>query len=493
MTTIAIAILTVFNLGMLLYFFLLNGVYLVLILLAFRALRNYALRLETLDPEDALRRAGAPPITVIAPAFNEAETCVESVHSLLNLNYPDREVIFVNDGSTDDTLNRLRHAFQLQATARLSTADLPTAAVRGVYLSRLHPRLWVIDKDNGGKADALNAGINFTTSPLFCAVDADSILERDALSRIVRPFLEDDHTIAAGGVIRIANGCTVRQGIITDVRLPKNRLAQLQVLEYLRAFLAGRIGLSSVGMTLIISGAFGLFKRETVVGAGGYATARTSGETVGEDMELIVRLQRYCKEHRIPGRITFVPDSVAWTECPESLRVLGRQRDRWQRGLADALIRHRVMLGNPRYGVIGLLAFPYFFFLEMLGPAIEVLGYLAFVWTLVLGLWTPLYVIAFLMVAVVFWVAISVGAVVLEELTFRRYLLLRDLLRLFLIAILENFGYRQISTYWRARGLLSAARGVRSWGEMDRVGFDQSAADQRQKSQDPDKPIAKLR
>ena len=285
----------------------------------------------------------------------------------------------------------------------------------------------------------------------------------------------------------------MKQGIITNVRLPKNRLAQLQVLEYLRAFLAGRIGLSSVGMTLIISGAFGLFKRETVVGAGGYATARTSGETVGEDMELIVRLQRYCKEHGVPGRITFVPDSVAWTECPETLRVLGRQRDRWQRGLADALIRHRVMLANPRYGVIGMVAFPYFFFLEMLGPAIEVAGYLAFAWTLALGIWTPLYVIAFLMVAVVFGVAISVGSVVLEELTFRRYLRFRDLFRLFLIAILENFGYRQISTYWRARGLLSAVQGVQSWGEMDRVGFDRPAAALHQKSQDPDKPITKLR
>jgi cellulose synthase/poly-beta-1,6-N-acetylglucosamine synthase-like glycosyltransferase len=287
----------------------------------------------------------------------------------------------------------------------------------------------------------------------------------------------------------------VEQGVVTDVRLPRNLLAKFQVLEYLRGFLVGRMGFSALGMTLIISGAFGLFRRETVVAAGGYASWRTSGETVGEDMELVVRLQRYCREHKLPGRVTFIPDPVAWTECPENLRLLGRQRDRWQRGLVESLMRHRVMLGNPRYGRIGLVAFPYYFFLEMLGPGLEFLGYVAFALTLLLGLGSPMYIGAFLAVAVLYGMAISVGAVVLEELTFRRYTRFRDLLTLFGVAVIENFGYRQLSTFFRFRGLVSAMRRVRSWGSMDRQGFERIAGEPStpQKTQDPDRPNDKLR
>jgi len=326
-------------------------------------------------------------------------------------------------------------------------------------------------------------------------MDADSVLERDALTRIVRPFLEDDRTVAAGGVIRIVNGCRVEQGVVTEVRLPRNLLAKFQVLEYLRGFLVGRMGFSALGMTLIISGAFGLFRRETVVAAGGYASRGTMGETVGEDMELVVRLQRYCRERKLPSRVTFIPDPVAWTECPENLRVLGRQRDRWQRGLVESLARHRVMLGNPRYGRIGTLAFPYYFLLEALGPGLEFLGYIAFALTLILGLGSPMYIGAFFAVAVLYGMAISVGSVVLEELTFRRYARFQDLLTLFGVAILENVGYRQLSTFFRFRGLVSVMRRVRSWGSMDRRGFEVVGGDPSvsQKAQDPDRPNDTLR
>ena len=262
------------------------------------------------------------------------------------------------------------------------------------------------------------------------------------------------------------NGCRVASGAVTEVRLPTTWLARFQVLEYLRAFLAGRMGWSALNATLIISGAFGLFRRSLVVEVGGYAT-----DTVGEDMELVVRLHRHCRERGIPYRIEFVPDPVAWTECPESLRVLGRQRDRWQRGLTEVLLRHRHMLLNPRYGLIGMLAYPYFFFLEMFGAAIEMAGYAAFILALVLGRANGPYVVAFLMVAVLLGIALSVAAVGLEELTFRRYPRMKDLLALFGLAVIEGFGYRQLSTFWRARGLLSALRGKKSWGEMTRKGF----------------------
>jgi cellulose synthase/poly-beta-1,6-N-acetylglucosamine synthase-like glycosyltransferase len=460
------AVIGAFNYVVLAYFVLLHSVYLATSFFAFGALRRYALRMKSLDLADLITAAWAPPISLIAPAYNEEATCVESVRSLLTLEYPNYDILVVNDGSADRTVERLTAAFDLVPARRLPTAELPSASVRRVLRSRRHPNLWVIDKENGGKADALNAGLNHTQTPLFCAMDADSLIEPHALTRIVRPFLEDSTTVAAGGVLRIANGCTVSQGRVVDVRMPKSFLAQLQVLEYLRAFLAARMGWDALNATLVISGAFGIFRRDVVVAAGGYAT-----DTVGEDMELVVRLHRHCSERSIPYRIHFVPDPVAWTECPESLSVLARQRDRWQRGLVQSLTRHKRMLFNPRYGRAGMIAFPYFFFLEMMGPVIELLGYASFTFTILSGRANWSLVLAFFSVAIVLGGALSLAAVALEELSFRRYPRLRDLLQLFVLALVENFGYRQLSAWWRLRGTISAARGVQTWGKMTRKGF----------------------
>lgn len=471
MSGLAWAFIDAVNVLVLGYFIALNGVYLGTSLFAFGALRRYARRLKSLDLEDLIRSGGAPPITLVAPAYNEEPTCVESVRSLLTLDYPQYEILVVNDGSRDGTVARLVEAFNLIPAARIPTASLPTQPIRAVYRSRRHPNLWVLDKENGGKADALNAGINYCRTPLFCAMDADSLVERQALLRIVRPFLEDDRTVAAGGILRIANGCVVKQGQVLEVRLPESLLARFQVLEYLRAFLSGRMGWDALDATLVISGAFGLFKRDAVVEAGGYAT-----DTVGEDMELVVRLHRHCSERGVPYAIHFVPDPVAWTECPESLGILSRQRDRWQRGLFQSLTRHRAMLLNPKYGKAGMLAFPYFFFLEMLGPVIEALGYVSFTVSVVTGRADPLFIVAFLLVAVVLGVALSVAAVALEEISFRRYPSLKDLLHLFALAVLENFGYRQISAWWRLKGTWSAIRKVEGWGRMQRKGFTIAAA-----------------
>ena len=455
-----------FNILALSYFVLLNTTYLITSVLAFKALRQYTRTLKAIDVEELISSAGAPPITLIAPAYNEEPTCVEAVKALLLQKYPEYEILVINDGSKDKTLDRLVEAFDLQPANRLATAEIPTGRVREVYQSRRLPNLWVIDKENGGKADALNVGINYCQTPLFCALDADSLLEREALIRVVRPFLEDARTVAAGGIIRIVNDCEVEQGQVTKIRLPKRLLARFQVLEYLRAFMAGRIGWNVLNLTLIISGAFGVFRRKTVVDIGGYST-----DTVGEDMELIVRLHRHCREQNIPYRIVYVADPVAWTECPETIRVLGRQRDRWQRGLYESLMRNRRMLLNPRYGRIGLVAFPYFFFMELLGPVIELFGYFTFTAALILGRASGPYILAFFMAAFAFGIVLSVAAVGLEELSFHRYPRLSDLLRLFGLAVVENFGYRQLTAYWRIRGFFSALRGVKGWGQMERKGF----------------------
>jgi cellulose synthase/poly-beta-1,6-N-acetylglucosamine synthase-like glycosyltransferase len=303
-----------FNVSVIGYFVALNTVYLTMSVFAFRSLRRYAMRMQSVDVAELMATAGMPPVTLIAPAYNEEPTCVEATRSLLTLRYPDFDILVVNDGSKDGTMARMTAAFELEPAARAPVSTIPTADVKAVYRSRRHPNLWVLDKANGGKADALNAGLNYCRTPLFCAMDADSLLEPDALTRIVRAFLEDSTTVAAGGVIRIVNGCRVRSGIVEDVRLPTNGLARIQVLEYLRSFLSGRMGWDALDATLIISGAFGMFQRSVVAEVGGYAT-----DTVGEDMELIVRIHRHCREQGRPYRIAFVPDPVAWTECPESL------------------------------------------------------------------------------------------------------------------------------------------------------------------------------
>lgn len=455
-----------FNMVVLGYFILLNGTYLVMTFLAFGSLRRHALRMTAVDPNDLMSTAGMPPVTILAPAYNEEPTCVEATRSLLTLRYPSYDILLVNDGSSDGTLARMIKSFDMEPAARAPVSTIQAAAVRGVYRSKIHPNLWMIDKKNGGKADALNVGINYCRTPLFCAVDADSLLEPEALTRIVRAFLEDATTVAAGGVIRIVNDCKVRSGRVEEVRMPKNFLARVQVLEYLRSFLGGRMGWDAVDATLIISGAFGMFSRQHVVAVGGYRH-----DTVGEDMELVIRLHRHCLEQGEKYRVAFVPDPVAWTECPEDTKTLGRQRDRWQRGLMESMWIHRVMILNPKYGRIGMVAAPYFFFLEVLGPIIEGMGYVTFVTAILLGRASAPYVLAFLAVALALGVSLSFAAVGLEELRFRRYPRFRDLFVLLLIAFAENLGYRQLSMWWRLRGMVSKFRGAQAWGAMERKGF----------------------
>jgi cellulose synthase/poly-beta-1,6-N-acetylglucosamine synthase-like glycosyltransferase len=467
MTELLWAVIDAINLLVLIYFFTLNSIYATTTIGSFRFLIRYAKRLESIDVEELVASGATPPVTLIAPAYNEAATCVESARSLLTLQYPNYEILVVNDGSSDNTPELLINAFEMVPATRLPSAQLPTAPVRQVFRSRRHPNLWMIDKENGGKADALNAGLNLCRTPLFCGIDADSLLEPDALIRVTRPFLENARTVAVGGIIRIVNGSTVRHGVVQDVRLPRSLLARFQVLEYLRAFLSGRVAWGEMNAGLIISGAFGLFRRAVVVEAGGYAT-----DTVGEDMELVVRLHRHCLENDIPYRIGFVPDPVAWTECPETLRGMSRQRDRWQRGLVESLMRHKRMLLNRRYGKVGLLAYPYFFFLEMLGPVIETAGYVAFAITVFAGRASEPYVAAFLSLALVFGMALSASAVALEELTFRGYPRNRDLARLIWLAVAENVGYRQLNSFWRMQGVISAVLRVKRWGKAERRGFE---------------------
>jgi len=412
----------------------------------------------------------APPIAIIAPAYNEALTIEESVKALLALHYPDFEVIVINDGSKDATLQVLIDRFGVRQVERYHDLTLENKPIRAIYANPEIPRLLVIDKENGGKADAMNAGINVARAPLVCVIDADTLLEADALLRVVRPFVEEPvKTVAAGGTIRIANGCRVEAGRIVETRLPSRFVALVQIVEYLRAFLLARLGLSQMEALLIISGAFGVFRREAVLQVGGF-----SQKTVGEDMELVVKLHRYMREQKVPYRISYVPEPVSWTEAPENLRILGNQRSRWQRGSLETFFKHRDMFLNPRYGRVGWLGFGQVFVVDVLGPLIEVAGYLLIPAMWLLGLIAVDYLLAFVAVVFSFGVFVSVASLVLEEVQLRRLPRARDLAILTLVAVLENLGYRQLNNFWRIRGWWQFLRKQHGWGEMVRKGFQPS-------------------
>ncbi len=416
------------------------------------------------EVEEFLLTGLEPPISVVVPAYNEEATIVTSVRSMLQLRYSEHEVIVVNDGSRDGTLNELIGAFGLQVFPQAYHARLAAKPVRAAYRSPLHPNLRVIDKENGGKADAINCGINAARYPLFCCVDADSILNRDSLLRVVQPFIEDARTVACGGTVRLANGCDVRSGNLLRAALPASWLARFQIVEYLRGFLFGRMGWSRPNGLLIISGAFGLMHKDTVVEVGGYRH-----QTIGEDMELIVRMHRLLAKKGRPYRISYVPEPVCWTQAPEDRATLRNQRVRWQRGLCESLWLNRELLFSRPAGVAGWLAFPYFVLFEWAAPLFEFLGYLILAWLLAFGGVRMDTALLFLGIALAFGVLLSTLALLLEELSFHIYPRKRDLLILFAFGVLENFGYRQLNIVWRLIGTWQWLRGKRGgWGAMQR-------------------------
>ena len=418
------------------YFLVLNSFYALLLILAVPEIWEQSRLAEDEDFQRLMQSDALPPITILVPAYNESATIEASVTAILTLEYRNFEVIVVNDGSKDDTMGRLRHAFDLYEIPRTYPDTIPSAPVRAVYRSRARTRLMVIDKENGGKADSLNAAINASRFPLVIAVDADTLIEPDALLRLTRPFL----------LGRILPG--------------------IQVVEYLRAFLFGRLGWNRLGGSLVISGAFGLFRKEYLLAIGGYRL-----ESIVEDMDLVIRLHRYLRRQKIAYEISFIPDPVAWTEVPESGRILGRQRERWHRGLIAAVWEYRGMLFNPRYGRVGLVAVPFFALGEMLAPLIEVLGYVVTIVGLAYGVINVSFALLFLLVAWGYGMLLSLWAVALEEASFRRYRRVGDLARLLLFATLEAFGYRQCTVWWRLKAFVTVWRRRQVWGEMTRKGF----------------------
>lgn len=447
-----------------------NFIYVIQLFVAFSALKD---RLRVRGPAEAwkLMSETTMPISLLVPAYNEEATLVESVRSILALHYPNFEVIVINDGSKDQTLEKIIEAFELHPIRRSYQEEVPHKKIREVYGSSKTPNLTVVDKENGGKSDALNAGINLSRFPLFCAVDADSLLETDALLRAVQPFAEDPRrVVAVGGTVRIANGCRVRAGRIEAVDLPNDIIPLFQVVEYLRSFLMARLAWSRINALMMVSGAFGIFRRQTSIEVGGYDV-----NTVGEDMELIVKFHRHLREKKVDYEIRFVPDPVCWTEVPSSLRILSRQRIRWQRGSLETFFKHLRMLGNPRYGIAGTLGFPHILLIDVLGPPAELIGYFLIPAFWLMGSLSGEFFMAYIALISVFGVFVSVGSLILEELELKRYPRPRQLVLLTLVATIENFGYRQINNLWRMVGYWQFLTGRKGkWGEMVRSGFNKS-------------------
>jgi cellulose synthase/poly-beta-1,6-N-acetylglucosamine synthase-like glycosyltransferase len=466
-----IAAVLLFNDIVLVYFLAISLHYLALMVIGFWDTLRVVHDVQWQDQRHLMQSPFTPPVSVIATAYNEQASIVESVRSLLALHYPRFEVIVVNDGSTDRTLDILTESFALRRVSRSFEYLVPCRPIRGAYESAAFPNLVVVDKENGGcKADATNGGLNFALYPLVCVLDADSVLEDDALLRAVRPFVQDPgRTVGTGGSVRIVNGCEVRGGRVMRASLPWRLLPLLQVVEYLRGFLFGRMGWSRLNALLIISGAFGVFDKRLILRAGGYAR-----DSLGEDFEMVVRLHRYIGDHRLPYRLRFVPDPICWTEVPETLRVLRRQRSRWHRGLLDTLLRHRQMIGRPRYGPVGMLSLPAFVLFELFGPVVELLGYLVVPIAYLVGILNTPYLAAFLALAFLLSMLLSIFAVLLDDVAFRRHARARDLALLTLAGIIENLGYRQLTVWWRVCAFWEYWRGYEAWGQMERRGLSRA-------------------
>jgi len=440
---------------------------------AFGAVRRYKNENTFTDYGIIASNPNAPAFSLIAPAYNEGLTVVDNVRSLLSLYYHNLEIIIVNDGSKDDSIAKLIDAYDLERVSFFVQGAIETKPIKGIYKSKnpAFKKLLVVDKENGGKADALNVGINVSSGAYMVCIDVDCILEQDAILKLAKPFLEQTNkkVIACGGVIRLANNCKIEDGKVVVVNLPKSRLGRAQALEYIRAFVLGRMAWSRASGLILISGAFGAFDREVVLKCGGYDTS-----TVGEDMELVVRMRRFMEEAKQPYEVVNIPEPLCWTEVPESKEILSRQRNRWMRGTMETLWKHRKLMFNPKYGKLGMVSLPYWFLFEFLGPLVEFSGYVIFVVFLLLGIvnWPFFFVLFALVIST--GILYSVYAVLVDLVGRQVYTKRKDFLTLIGTAVTEPFYFHPLTVKAGVSGFIDYFKKSHSWGEMTRQGFSQS-------------------
>ena len=452
------------------------SIYLILaIISAFELRRKYYIG-KVANYDAILSSPFAPSISVMVPAYNESMTIVQNVKALLALYYPNFEIVVINDGSQDDTLERVIAAFDLELAPYVIDYKIRCAEIRGVYKSKKKAfnNLTIIDKVNGGKADGLNAGINISKGEFFISIDADSIIDPYALQKLVKPFMEetDRRIIATGAVIRIVNSCLIKDGQLIEINVPDKFLPRCQVIEYNRAFLLGRLAWSRMDGLLLISGALGLFDKEIVINCGGYFS-----KTVGEDMELVVRMRKYMTENKQKYGVVYLPDPLCWTEAPSSYKILGRQRNRWTRGTIDTLFLHWNVFFNLKYGFMGIISHPFWVFFEWLAPIVEFIGLIYFVLIALLGEpnWPFFFVLLFFVYF--FSIAFSTYAILYDHLAFHRYKKRSMIAKLVVTAWLEPFFFHPFIVYWALCGNYDYfVRKKSGWGKMTRKGFEAKKA-----------------
>lgn len=455
----------------LLYALSILGFYFWLALVSAKELMKNIREGKTTNYDILLSSPFTPMISILAPAYNESLTIVENIKALLGLYYPSFEIIVINDGSKDDTFEKTVEAFELEQVAYAIDYKIPCQEIQGIYKSRIkaYSNLTVINKKNGGKADALNSGINIAKGDYFVSIDVDSIIDPHALKKLIKPFFEetDKKVIAVGGVIQIANSCVIEGGQVVEINVPEQFLPRCQVIEYSRSFLMGRLAWSRLDGLLLISGALGLFDKEVVIGCGGYFT-----KTVGEDMELVVRMRKYMVDQNKKYKVVYISDPLCLTEAPSTLKVLGSQRNRWTRGTIDTIMIHKDIFFNRRYGFMGMVSHPYWVTFEWLAPIVEVLGIAYFILIAIFG--EPNWAFFTVMLGFVYFFAVtfSTYAILFDHLAYNRYKSKRMIFKLIVTSWVEPFLYHPFIVYWGLRGNFDYfVRKKRGWGKMTRTGF----------------------
>ncbi|WP_081209347.1 glycosyltransferase family 2 protein [Salegentibacter sediminis] len=464
------------NFSFLIYGACLTSIYFLGIFLANRGIFRSKRRNVFLRSKDVISASDLPHVTLIAPAYNEGPTIIDNVLSLLLLKYPYYDLIVVNDGSSDDSLEKLIHRFKLVPTEPESLKGvIPTAKLRNVYKSTLshYTNLTVVDKENGGRSDAVNAGINIASSELILCTDADCIIEENAIIKMVTPFLDEEgkEIIACGGGIGVANGSVIENGVLKKLKLPRNLLGRIQVVEYIRAFLLGRMAWGEVNGLLLVSGAFGMYPRQRLMEIGGFDT-----NTIGEDFELCVRLRRHMENLKKPYKVIYLPLTLCWTEAPDNYSIFVKQRDRWARGLWETLKTQGKLIGNPNYRAMGMLFLPYWVIFEFGAPLIEFAGLLYLLlsgymgwlnWEMALNLFLFVYLLGCLF---------STAAVFMYVNNFNEYNNFRHISGLLIAAYLEPLVFHPVLVFASIKGYYKMLFNIKSgWGTMTRKGFAQSS------------------
>ena len=447
-------------------------VYGVLAVLSIIAIRRYLNATRPSQLENLMSSPLAPGISILAPAYNEGLTIIANVRSLLTLNYPKYEIVLINDGSTDDSLEQLINEFDMVAVDFAYHEKIRSKPVRAIYKSRnqAYSNLLVIDKVNGkSKADAVNAGINAAAFDYFVCTDVDCVLHKDTLLELIKPVMQEGgkRVIAIGATLRIANSSEFDEGVMTRMRPPRALLPRFQEVEYIRSFVLGKMGWSAINCVPNVSGGLGLFDREIVIKSGGY-----DHKSFGEDMELLTRMCGFCEDNKIPYSVRYIPKTLCWTEGPSSLKVFGRQRTRWARGLAQLMYAHKSIFLRPRYGRLGLVVFPYNFFFELLAPVIEASGIIIYLWLGLTGNVNWPYAILLLLFVYTYAIMITTLSILWDQLSFHYYKSVKEVLSLLIMPFLEFLLYHPLITFYSLKGYLFFLTNRRSsWGNMQRQGF----------------------